>query len=149
MVNILLFDYDCAKFYINCNNCKFIYMNLKRCLAKEEIIYYFRKKTNKEKINFEFKESIWNFTKNQIISWKKTNKHWFCICSVDENKNCCVHIFSGKFFSLMNYKWLSNDEKIAFCHRLFERYLYTLFEVDEYICAKVFLNWLWFIFIFF
>lgn len=140
MVNILLFDYDCANFYINCNNCKFIYMNWKRCLTKEEIIYYFRKKTNnKEKIKFEFKESIWNFKfhkkSNHIL---KKNKHWFCICSVDENKNCCVHIFSREFFSLMNYKWLSNDEKIAFCHRLFERYLFTLFEVDEYICAKVF-----------
>ena len=90
-----------ANFYINCNNCKFIYMNLKRCLTKEEIIYYFRKKTNnKEKIKFEFKESIWNFKfhkkSNHIL--KKNNNTGFAFAASTKTKIVLYTFFQENFF---------------------------------------------------
>ena len=68
----------------------------------------------------------------------KKDFEWLCICSDDHQKkeeNCCIHKFWRDFSHLMNYSWLSDQEKAAFYLKVFERLQYTYIESNYYMCS--------------
>ena len=72
----------------------------------------------------------------KIIWWKIIWKKYKLVVHISRlwnKKICWINNFSEEFLKLLNYSWLSNSKKIAFCQNLFAKHKYTFNEADEYL----------------
>ena len=71
---------------------------------------------------------------NRMKNYLQKNTTWLSLCQDIEKKLSNPYFFKK---ILENFKLLlvSNEEKNAFCHKLFSHYKYTFIKVDEYLNA--------------